>query len=491
MSRFGALVDTEEAGGLVKKLTEAKRLARPATEEPSRFSEFDLTYEQAAHLVLLDKQGKELVHLLVGKGQNTSSDFIRYSGKDALPGVYELVDAAGVMETLRSRLHLDAEGKPEVRSWVDTGAFKTLPREAEVSRLTIADKAVQIEAESQADPKDAAKRIWQVVKPEASYGNSAALDGALEAIRNMRGTDVAGKPGAQGSELGVINAERWVEIKYSVKGGKTETMRLDFGKTKDHDVAVWVTSESKGEFIWWANDYVLTRVFRPAVDFTDVAPLPPPGPAVTELARVQQLLVGFIGTPARLKKSRTKAEARRLVQEVLEKAQEKDADWARKGLQRGISGRGSDSCGQGRPELAQGFCRRRVKPQSRRGRLVRNRAWLLHHQTPGVSDEHADRDTVAYQTHFHEPHRRARIARGVPRLQTAADSHFLSAGAGRDFFDLDLNAIRHAKRHLRRPHQHRQGPVHYHGHCAGVRGHAGVPGIFEHRDCGRARAKIV
>lgn len=327
MSRFGALVDTEEAGGLVKKLTEAKRLARPATEEPSRFSEFDLTYEQAAHLVLLDKQGKELVHLLVGKGQNTSSDFIRYSGKDALPGVYELVDAAGVMETLRSRLHLDAEGKPEVRSWVDTGAFKTLPREAEVSRLTIADKAVQIEAESQADPKDAAKRIWQVVKPEASYGNSAALDGALEAIRNMRGTDVAGKPGAQGSELGVINAERWVEIKYSVKGGKTETMRLDFGKTKDHDVAVWVTSESKGEFIWWANDYVLTRVFRPAVDFTDVAPLPPPGPAVTELARVQQLLVGFIGTPARLKKSRTKAEARRLVQEVLEKAQEKDADW--------------------------------------------------------------------------------------------------------------------------------------------------------------------
>ena len=327
MSRFGALVDTEEAGGLVKKLTEAKRLARPATEEPSRFSEFDLTYEQAAHLVLLDKQGKELVHLLVGKGQNTSSDFIRYSGKDALPGVYELVDAAGVMETLRSRLHLDAEGKPEVRSWVDTGAFKTLPREAEVSRLTIGDKAVQIEAESQADPKDAAKRIWQVVKPEASYGNSAALDGALEAIRNMRGTDVAGKPGAQGSELGVINAERWVEIKYSVKGGKTETMRLDFGKTKDHDVAVWVTSESKGEFIWWANDYVLTRVFRPAVDFTDVAPLPPPGPAVTEQAKVQHILISYSGTRVPTKKPRTKAEARKLVQQVFEKAQAPGADW--------------------------------------------------------------------------------------------------------------------------------------------------------------------
>ncbi len=327
MSRFGALVDPEEAGSLIKKITDAKRLVRPATEEPSRFNQFDLTYEQAAHVVLLDKQGKELAHLLVGKGQNTSSDFIRYSGKEATPGVYELVDAAGIMETLRSRLHLDAEGKPEVRTWVDTGAFKSLPREAEVARLIINDKAVLVEIESQPDPKDAGKRIWQVIKPEASYGNSAAIDGALEAIRNMRGIDVAGKPSPQGPELGVANAERWVEIKYSIKSGKTETMRLDFGKSKEHEVAVWVTSESKGEFIWWVNDYVLTRVFRASVDFTDVAPLPPPGPAVTEQAKVQHILVSYSGTRVPTKKPRSKAEARKLVQQVLEKAQAPGADW--------------------------------------------------------------------------------------------------------------------------------------------------------------------
>jgi parvulin-like peptidyl-prolyl isomerase len=332
-SRFGALVDKDEAENLVKKITDAKRLARAATEEPSRFTIFDLTYEQAAHVVMTDKQGKELVHLLVGKGQNTSSDFIRYSSKgdskDAPPGVFELVDSAGIMETLRSRMHLDAESKPEARAWVDTGAFKTLPRDVEITHVVIHDKDVHVEIDGMPDPKDASKRTWQVVKPEASFGNAAAIDGALEAIRNMRGADVAGKPSSQGAELGVVNAERWVEIRYNTKAAasKTETMRVDFGKVKEHEVPVWITSDSKGEFIWWVNDYVITRVFRPAVDFTDVAPLPPPGPAVADTARVQHILVSYTGTRVPTKKPRTKAEARKLVQEVFEKVQAPGADW--------------------------------------------------------------------------------------------------------------------------------------------------------------------
>ncbi len=321
-SRFGALADKDDAAALIKKVVDAKRLDRAATEESARFALFDLTYEQAAHVVFTDKQGKELVHLLIGKGTGAAADFIRYSAKDAPPGVFELVDSAGVMETLRSRLHLDADGRPEVRTWLDTTAFKTLSRESEVERLVIHDKGVQIEVESAPDPRDATKRIWNVLKPEPSYGNSATIDGAIEALRTLRGADVAGKPSPQGLELGVAKAERWVEVKFNSKGaGKTESLRFDFGIVKDREVALWVSSEKQGELIWWVNEYVLTRVFRPLADFVDVAPLPPPGPAVTERAVVTHILISFTGTGVPTKQPRTRLEARKLALTILEQAQ--------------------------------------------------------------------------------------------------------------------------------------------------------------------------
>jgi PPIC-type PPIASE domain len=321
-NRFGALADKDDAAALIKKVVDAKRLDRPATEESARFALFDLTYEQAAHVVFTDKQGKELVHLLVGKGTGAAADFIRYSAKDAPAGVFELVDSAGVMETLRSRLHLDAEGKPEVRTWLDTTAFKTLNRESEVERLVIHDKGGHIEMESAPDPGDATKRIWSLIKPEPAYGNSATIDGAIEALRTLRGADVAGKPVPQGTELGVTKAERWVEVKYGSKAaGKSEIMRFDFGKLNDKEVALWVSSEKQGELIWWVNEYVLSRVFRPLADFVDVAPLPPPGPAVTERAVVTHILISFTGTGVPTKQPRTRLEARKLALSVMEQAQ--------------------------------------------------------------------------------------------------------------------------------------------------------------------------
>lgn len=327
-NRFGALAEKDDVAGLVKKITEAKRLDRAATQESERFALFELTFEQAAHVVMTDKQGKELLHLLVGKGDNSSADFVRYSGKDAVPGVFELVDTAGVMETLRSRLHLDAEGKAEVRPWLDMTAFKTLARETEVSRVVISDKGANIELESAPDPRDAGKRIWNVVKPEPGYGNTATIDGVLDALRTMRGSDIAGKPDVHGAELGVVGAERWVEVKYSLKGGKAESLRFDFGKVKDKEVPVWISSQQQGEFIWLVSDYALTRIFRPTADFVDVAPLPPPGPAVTERAVVQFIVIGWDGTKASLRVSRTKAEARKLVQVLLERASTAGVNWA-------------------------------------------------------------------------------------------------------------------------------------------------------------------
>lgn len=338
-NRYGALADKDDAAALIKKVVDAKRLDRAATEESARFALFELTYEQAAHVVFTDKQGKELVHLLIGKGTGAAADFIRYSAKDAPPGVFELVDSAGVMETLRSRLHLDTEGKPEVRTWLDATAFKSLSREAEVQRMVINDKGVQIEVESATDRRDPSKRIWNVLKPEPGYGNSANIDGAIEALRTMRGADVAGKPSPHGPELGVAKAERWVEVKFSSKAGagKTESLRFDFGTVKEHEVALWISSEKQGELIWWVNEYVLSRVFRPIADFVDVAPLPPPGPAVTDRAVVTHILVSFTGTGVPTKQQRTRMEARKLALAILEQAQG-TADWKALQLQHNEDG---------------------------------------------------------------------------------------------------------------------------------------------------------
>lgn len=328
MNRYGALADKDDVAALVRKIVEAKRHERASTEEPSRFALYDLTYEQAAHVVFSDKQGKELLHLLVGKGKNPSADFIRFSGKDALPGVFELVDSAGIMETLRSRLHLDNDGLPEVKAWLDTGAFKTLPREVEVERIEISDNGSVIELQSAPDAAQGGKRTWSVLKPEAAYGNSTTIDGVLEALRSLRGADVAGKTSPHGPELGVVSPQRFVEVRFSTKGAgaKSETLRFDFGKVRDSQVALRVSSEKQGEFIWWVSESVLARVFRTPGDFVDVAPLPAAGPAVTERAVVQHILVSFSGTGVRLKQERNKLDARRLAQAVLEKAQG-GADW--------------------------------------------------------------------------------------------------------------------------------------------------------------------
>jgi len=329
VNRFNALADAEEPGILVKKIAGAKRLARPVTEDAQRFYLYQLNDEMAAHVILTDKAGKEVIHLLVGKGDNASSDYIRYAGKDGPAGIYELVDFGGSFDTIRARLKLDEENRPQPREWLQLDSFKTLPRDFDATRILIRDHDVEIELQSAPDTRDAGKRIWSMVRPQADFGNQSAVTGALEAIRNLRGYDVAGRPSPQGTELGLADPKRYVEIRYNTpgEGSRPESLRVDFGNRRGTEVAVWVTGESRGEFIWWVNDGVLARVFRPVEEFTDVAPLPPPGPAIVQECRVQHILVSWNGQPVTLKQPRTKKQARLLAEEVLAKARAEGSDW--------------------------------------------------------------------------------------------------------------------------------------------------------------------
>ncbi|KAA0211159.1 hypothetical protein EDM80_11915 [bacterium] len=329
VNRFNALADAEEPGILLKKIAGAKRLARPVTEDAQRFYLYQLSDELAAHVILTDKTGKEVVHLLVGKGDNASSDYIRYAGKEGPAGIFELVDFGGSFDTIRARLKLDEENRPQPREWLQLDSFKTLPRDFEATRILIRDQDAEIELQSAPDPRNAGKRIWNMVRPQAEFGNFSAVTGALEAIKNLRGYDVAGRPSPQGTELGLADPKRYVEVRYNTlgEGSRQETLRLDFGTRKGSEVAVWVTGESRGEFIWWVNDGVLARVFRAAEEFTDVAPLPPPGPAVVQECRVQHILISWNGQGVTLKQPRTKKQARQLAEDVLAKARAEGSDW--------------------------------------------------------------------------------------------------------------------------------------------------------------------
>ena len=328
-NRFNALADSEDVELLIKKAAAAKRLVRAATDDKARFSNYELGDEQAPHLLLADKQGKELLHVLVGKGDNSSTDFIRYGGKTGASGVFELVDFGGSLDTLRSRLQLDADGKLDARSWLDVRAFKTLPGNAEATKIKIHDKDLEIELESTPDASQPGKRVWQVVAPERSFGNASAAEGIISALSTLTGFDVAGRPSPQGPELGLSNDDRWVEVKFSNPASpqKMETLRVDFGKKKDTEVAVWVSAENKGEFLWWVNDFIIGRIFRPVAEYCDVAPFPAPGPAVTDSALVQHILVSWTSAGVTLKRPRSKAEARKLAEDVLNRAKTAGSDW--------------------------------------------------------------------------------------------------------------------------------------------------------------------
>lgn len=255
-ARFNAPADKAGVESLLTKLFEAKRLGRPSTEDTGSYALYSLSDDEAAHIKLSDGAGKEFLHLLVGKGDEGGRDFIRLTGDEAPKGIFELAGSAGSWDSLYSRLHLDADGKADVKRWLDLTGFKVIEPGARIETINIADgdRVLEFSHDKKEDKK------WAVTKPGSFEAEGAALEGVAGALQNLAASDIAGRDTDAGA-LGTADSKRVVTVEFT-HDNKPVSSTLTFGLTKDGNAAVHLKSANQGTMIYWVGDYVLQRLFR-------------------------------------------------------------------------------------------------------------------------------------------------------------------------------------------------------------------------------------
>lgn len=259
-ARFSAPADRNDVDALLTKLFDAKRLGRASTEDAAKFEQYRLGDADAVHLRLQSAAGKELLHLLVGRSEDSARDFVRLTG-DNPQGIFELAGPGGAWDTLYSRLQLDLDGKPEAKRWLDLAGFKVIEAGTRVDRLTIQDGPRTFEFRN--DPL--AENKWDVTRPRTGEGESAAIQGVVGALAALSATDVAGRDVDAGG-LGLADSTRWVALEYLVETRPVK-VTLTFGTVRDGQVAVQLKSTSQGALLYWVGEHVLARVFRKTGDF--------------------------------------------------------------------------------------------------------------------------------------------------------------------------------------------------------------------------------
>lgn len=258
--RYNAPADRNDIDALLTKLFDAKRLGRASTEDTSKYVQYQLADDDAAHLRLQSEAGKELLHLLIGRSEDNARDFVRLANDDP-KGIFELAGPGGAWDTLYSRLQLDVGGKPEPKRWLDLSAFRVIETGTRVDRLTIQDGDRGFEFRN--DPL--AENKWDVTLPRAGEGESTNIQAVVNALANLAAIDVAGRDVDAGS-LGLADSRRWVTLEY-LQESRPVKATLTFGTVKDGNVAVQLKSSNQGTLLYWVAEYVLARVFRKTGDF--------------------------------------------------------------------------------------------------------------------------------------------------------------------------------------------------------------------------------
>lgn len=263
-ARFNAPADRADVETLVSRVFNSSRLNRPATTTPAQYLNYSLNDEDAVHLRLAGDSDRELLHILVGKAEGGTRDFVRLQGANAPEGIFELTGPGGSFDSLYGALKLDAAGNPQPGRWVSTEGFEPLPYTAVAQQLTIrdGDSTLVFNRKPGSDP---GADEWQLTSPRKGDADSAAVQGVLDALSGYRADDIAGRDTDAG-RFGLVPAGKEVAIVYT-DGELQGTARLYFGKKEDSRVAVMLKAADKGEFIYWGGDYILSRVFRATPEF--------------------------------------------------------------------------------------------------------------------------------------------------------------------------------------------------------------------------------
>ncbi|MBZ0135552.1 MAG: peptidylprolyl isomerase [Planctomycetes bacterium] len=274
-SRFNAPADESDVDALLLQVFAAKRLNRAGTETESQYVNYRLSDAQGVHLRLTDDKGGELLHVMVGRGETGARDFVRLMGDGTDPGIFELTGAGGDFNTLYSTLNLDADGAPQAKGWISTKGFQTMPFTAVAQSLAIkdGDSTLVFKRKQGADETEEA---WELTEPHVVPADGAEVRAVIDALMNYNASDIAGRD-TDATGFGFMESGREIALTYSDESN-IRTVRLYFGRLNDdNEVAVWLKSEDKGEYIYWAGDFILSRLFRPKADFVKkqrVSPYP-------------------------------------------------------------------------------------------------------------------------------------------------------------------------------------------------------------------------
>ena len=264
-SRFNAPATREDVDSLITRIYDSSRLNRASTTTQTQFINYSLNDEDAVHLRLEGAQGKEFLHVLVGRAEGGMRDFVRIAGEGAPEGVFELTGLGGQFDTLYGALNLDAKGQPAAKRWINTKSFAPLPFEAVAQEITIQDdhNALTFNRESGSDP---AADQWLLTSPRKGEADGTNVRAIVDALSNYHASDIAARV-EDAAKFDLVAPAKELSIKYTV-GEKMTTMHLYFGKKNDNgEIAVLLKTADKGEFIYWASDFVLTRIFRPTLEF--------------------------------------------------------------------------------------------------------------------------------------------------------------------------------------------------------------------------------
>lgn len=274
-SRFNAPADRSDVDALLTEVLESRRLNRASTETTAQFNQYRLDDENAAHLRLTNDAGEELLHVMVGRSETGARDFVRLTGDEASAGIFELTGSGGDFNTLYSALNLDSKGEPLPRRWIATDGFKPLPEKAVVESLTIKDGDNELVFRLKPGGENEGE-VWELTKPQNVAANSGEVRSVIEALETYNAGDIAGLV-TDAPKFEVFSSGREIVLGYRTDP-TLRTARLYFGKTNDgNEVAVLLKTADKGDYIYWAGDFILSRLFRPKSDFLQkerVKPVP-------------------------------------------------------------------------------------------------------------------------------------------------------------------------------------------------------------------------
>ena len=194
-NKFDAPANDSKVKELKEKLENLKGDIRSSSEDV--LADYEIDDENAVHLVLLDENGAEKKHLLLGKqGEDWRSMFLRLNGSN---------DVYMVGENLRSLFGLYSEKKGDEidsKQWCDLKIMDIKKDDLKKVEIEAPHKSIVLELVEKFKPvidsatdveSSTVEKEWVLVEPEIAEPKEAGIERILGAFSNLSVSDILDK----------------------------------------------------------------------------------------------------------------------------------------------------------------------------------------------------------------------------------------------------------------------------------------------------------